>query len=768
MKENKLVPSELSKNYSGTSAFFTPDWMVTCILQGTEYFLTQFFNKPLGLSDPSLVYLEPSAGELIFPLTLFDHIYEKNSKEKFQEIIRSLIKDRLFCYEINLDIYKSGKQNLKRYIQTKRGLGDLNLSFKHFFLENTVEDNNNTEALNNRDQIPHSSEDCLIIFGNPPYSVSNTTNRPWIKSLVEDYKIHLNRPGRKKIVGLKGIQDDYVKFIRLAQWKLADQNHPGIFAFVVNNYFIDGDIFRGMRSSLLSAFDYLYIINLFGDPKKSKSNFSSNQEKQIKTYDENPFDIQTGICLIFAILQKPDCKGKEKREKCKVFYAEKRGSKTQKKQFLLQKFEKISFTEVDPRIDLEFVPISQKLLKKEVEYNSLPYLPEIFQYNIIGIQSLHDTLITHPDKSRLVDILSNFYNGFFSSKEITDTKNQKWVKFDGVSYHDARDWKITDGLAGSLNKAKKKIIKWQWRGFDQWWVAYDENLMTKGSSSYSLMQYFLPPNSNLAIGVSKVSRKADGTSSVFITDQISESHFIEGGSGIGDYIFPLKIGRNKKKKNDWNLPDSACEYNLSSMILRHLNTLYSVQDINPEDIFFYICAILNCSSYSTKYQFFLKKDFPHIPFPKKKSEFIQFSKIGRKFAQLYTLNIDSSSVSQFSLSKAQNMQIISPYYDPLQKKIFFQKNSKDPAINSSNNRFWIGNIDESMWNFEIGGIRQLELWLKHRKYVSLTNSGNVSKKFGFTRSISDDELNRFLKICVVIKTILELKQKVDYLYSQIF
>ena len=771
LMKNSVKPSKLSKNYSGSSAFFTPNWMISSILNGIEFFLVTYFNKKHGLGDPSLVFFEPSSGEMAFPISLMDHLRNtKNtsSQTKTNEFIHSLISNRLYCYEIDPDIYREGKQKFKKNISQNYNLNLNDSDLRHIFLQNTVSSSGNSTAIKNRSEIPKKTDELLIILGNPPYSVSNTTNLPWIKSLIEDYKTHLNRPGKKKIVGLKGIQDDYVKFLRFAQWKLDDQDHPGILAFVVNNYFIDGDIFRGMRHSLHSAFDYIYIINLHGDPKKKRKksiNSNKNSQEGDTGVDENPFNIQTGICLFFGVrLEKI---AKKEISSCRVYYLEKKGSIHQKEEFLLQDFAKFPFLPVPKRIDYEFIPISSALFEKEKLYNDFPYLPDIFKYNIIGVQSLHDTLVTHPDKARLIEILSRFYSGAYTDQQIIDSKNQVWVKHDGVSYHDARDWKIADGLDGSFEKATKNIIPWQWRGFDRWWVSYDENLMTKGSSSYSLMQYFLSPNENLAIGVSKVSRKADGTASVFITDRIAESHFVEGGSGIGDYIFPLKIGSNRKKKNNWRQPDGVCKYNFSESIFRTLSTLYPDEKLNPEDIFYYICAILNCPKYSAQYQFFLKKDFPHIPFPKKFEDFILYSQIGRKIADSFILNCKSPEIKQFSVSDSTDRRIFSPFYDPTRNKIFFRTSSKSKNKIEMDAGFWVGNISAEMWKFEIGGIPQLSLWLKNRKYIDNLSQAVNSKKYGFNRSINNEELAYFLEICCAIKEIIKLKQKLDELYQKI-
>jgi len=545
----------------------------------------------------------------------------------------------------------------------------------------------------------------------------------------------------------------------MAQWKLADQGNTGILAYVVNNYFLDGDIFRGMRISLKKAFDEIWIINLHGDPKKKQPNIT----------DENVFDIQTGICLFFALKLKNKKTSSINEKDCKIFYSECIGSKVKKFKFVTQNFKKIPFQRVPERLDHEFIPISPEKIELESKYNEFPYMPNIFKKNIIGVQSLHDSLITHPDISRLKKIIDNFYDGTYSKLEFKDEKNQNWVKHQGVSYHDARDWKIGYGLEGSAKKAIDHIIKWQWRGFDKWWVSYDENMITKGSSSYSLMQFLLPHQNNLAIGVSRVSRKASGENSVLITNNVAESHFIEGGSGIGDYLFPLKINSNLKRKNDWERPLNADEFNFKIDFLNKWKNRFA---LGEEDLFYYIYGILWTPGYRKLYGMFLKKDFPHIPLIFSASQTKKIADIGRELCKYHTLSFSSSKeihdwlINTKVIYKTYKIRKI--IYDPDRKRIYFdniirkknmsEKTKKFETVNLSK-IFWIGDITPDMWSFSIGGIPQLRLWLKNRQFST------EIKKYSFNRGINKEELHNFLKICITIKKSIKLIKNLENIYQ---
>ena len=111
--------------------------------------------------------------------------------------------------------------------------------------------------------------------------MSSQTKSPWISKLIDDYKADITQPGNKRIVGLKGIQDDYVKFLRFGQWKIADQDHSGILAFVLNNYFLPWNHFSRLdQIPFLQNFDEIWVINLHEYRKTYKNRSAFFLEEQ--------------------------------------------------------------------------------------------------------------------------------------------------------------------------------------------------------------------------------------------------------------------------------------------------------------------------------------------------------------------------------------------------------------------------------------------------------------------------------------------------------
>jgi predicted helicase len=790
--ETKIHPAEISRNYSGNSVFLTPPSIVDFMIQAIDSILTNYLTIDGGLSDVNNLFLDPAVGTGNFPIQLLTNLSRKLSKldkYEFQNWILNSFVVNSYGFEIKSDLISCCLDILVKQTEQNTSLTDSELTIltnrlkKNYREQNALQSAEMYQFIFNRSMELRESG-AFIIFGNPPYAISSTSKNQWITSLIEDYKLHLNRDGKKALLGLKGLQDDYVKFIRLAQWILHTVDRPGILAFVSNNYFLDGAIFRGMRYHMKQQFDQIYIINLHGDPKKSE-NDAEDAEDEKDEKDENIFAIQTGICIFFAISKKPS--NRKHNSQAQIYYAGIRGSKTKKLAFLAQKFEDITFRQVKDRLDHEFIPIDASQLELEKKYNQFLYFPDIFKKHIVGVQSLHDRLVTHPDKERLESILTKFYDGTYLKQGFQDQKLQTWVKYDGVVFHDARDWKIADGLRGNLTKACVNIIPWQWRGFDRWWVSYDENLITKGSSGYRIMQFLLPQWENKGIVVSRVSRKASGTTSVFLSNTICESHCLEGGSGIGDYVFPLYINKEAAKKSDWNAPKPPIHLNINPKVIKHLR-----EDLNielddfislsfkiesktakiPDDTqidhligttFFYYCyGILWSPAYRAKFKVFLKSSFPRIPFPDKKVNFFNIAVIGQELSELHCLSFEDQVVKtwpqkKFPRSRPTQIKIRNIFYDKGEEKIYFDDKDR-------NHCFWIGNITEKMWNFDIGGHSQLKMWLTHRKYYALQPNTPHPKKYLFTRGINEDERVVFLKICHSINQTLDKMEILDNIY----
>ena len=94
----------------------------------------------------------------------------------------------------------------------------------------------------------------------------------------------------------KWLQDDYVKFLRFAQWKIHKAGR-GIVAMITNHSYLDNPTFRGMRQSLIKTFNEIFILDLHGNSLKKETTPDG-------TRDENVFDIMQGVSIAIFIKEK--------------------------------------------------------------------------------------------------------------------------------------------------------------------------------------------------------------------------------------------------------------------------------------------------------------------------------------------------------------------------------------------------------------------------------------------------------------------------------
>ena len=116
-----------------------------------------------------------------------------------------------------------------------------------------------------------SAPPVVVVLGNPPYSGHSANKGKWITELLHDktgnyFEVDGKSLGERNP---KWLNDDYVKFIRFAQWRI-ERTGYGILAFITNHGYLDNPTFRSMRQCLMQSFDEIYVLDLHGNAKKKE------------------------------------------------------------------------------------------------------------------------------------------------------------------------------------------------------------------------------------------------------------------------------------------------------------------------------------------------------------------------------------------------------------------------------------------------------------------------------------------------------------------
>ncbi len=714
--------------------YYTPEPVVSYIVRSLQKILKTHFTRPEGLAQPNVTVLDPAAGTLTFlaeatklAVEEFVQRYGEGAKGSF---IKGHVLKNFYAFELMMAPYTIGHIKMSFWLEELGYKLEEDERFK-LYLTNTLEMEELAQStLPGMASLSEESHlagkvkketPILVILGNPPYSGHSANRGAWISDLLkkgytladgskdDGYYMVDGKPLKEK--NPKWLQDDYVKFIRFAQWKI-DQAGEGIIGFITNHSYLDNPTFRGMRQSLMRSFNEIYILDLHGNSLKKEICPDGSP-------DENVFDIRQGVAIAFFI------KKKSPKESCSVHHSELWGSREKKYDWLRKNdIETTDWVEISPKTGFYlFVPRDETLIEA---YESNPKITDIFKLNSVGIVTARDNLTIHWSLDDAWTTVSTF------SKMDKELARQAYNLG-----KDSNDWKVEwaqkDLLESGLDK--NKIVPILYRPFDLRYTYY-----TGKSGGFicrprpEVMQHMLNNN----IGLVTVRQVAEGIfNHGLITDSIIESRITLSNKGIG-FLFPLYVCQNsdreslfdKERNDDVKLP------NIASTILEKFRSHFGIQ-IKPEEIFHYIYAVLYSNIYRSRYAEFLKMDFPRIPFTSDVGLFQQMADLGRRLADLHLLRAKELETPLARFQGHGNGRV---------EKVIYKEGRV--YINQSQ---YFEPVPLEVWSYQIGGYQVCSKWLKDRK----------------GRILSLDEIKKYCQIVTALKITIDVQQQIDDLYPLI-
>jgi len=302
--------------------YYTPEPVVSYIVRSVDYLLKKEFGLPDGLADNSKIklvssdgkssidpvriphkvqILDPATGTGTFLYYIINQVHElfKGNKGMWSSYVSEHLLPRLFGFELLMAPYAVA--HLKLGLQLAETGYDFRVNERlGVYLTNTLEEGFEGPTLPFVQWLVDEAAAAgnvkydapvMVVLGNPPYSGHSANKGKWITNLLHDksgnyFEVDGESLGERNP---KWLNDDYVKFIRFAQWRI-ERTGYGILAFITNHGYLDNPTFRGMRQSLMQSFDEIYILDLHGNSKKKERSPDG-------TKDENVFDIQQGVAI---------------------------------------------------------------------------------------------------------------------------------------------------------------------------------------------------------------------------------------------------------------------------------------------------------------------------------------------------------------------------------------------------------------------------------------------------------------------------------------
>lgn len=740
--------------------YYTPEPVVKYMVQSVNHIIKSKFGLAQGLADASkikirtkdkdsynevhkVLILDPATGTGTFlheVIGLINKSFKKN-KGMWSGYVSDHLLPRVFGFELLMAPYAVA--HMKLGLQLIQSGYDFRTDERvRIYLTNTLEEAYKlsdlplfakwlAEEANAAGEVKKNSP-VMVIIGNPPYSVTSLN-----KGFDVDIRTNYYPKDEIREANPKVLLDDYVKFIRFAQQRI-EQTGYGVLAFITNHGYLANPTFRGMRQSLMSTFDDIFILDLHGNSKKKEKCPDGSK-------DENVFDIQQGVAIGIFI------KNQNKNESSTIHHAHLWGLRetydivSEDHELSGGKYLWLSenhigtteWTKIKPQSPFYlFIPQDISLLD---EYEGGWKITDIMPITSMGIKTNRDHLLVDMDKDDLIQRISNLASTDLSDDDIRSMYNLE----------DSRYWNT------KRERQKVREIEWRskiskllYRPFDTRWIHYQQNLIEigRGGAAKKTMKHMLSgPNLGLITARQVTSLNFEHVLCTRDLIEMKTCSHDRSTSLFPLYVYSDDLYLNEKEDEDniginRNPNFSPAFINAFKLNLK-MNFLPDgkgncIKDFGPEDIFSYIYAVLHSPTYRSRYAEFLRTDFPKIPITSNSELFRTLCILGRDLWELHLMERPVSNITTYPIFGNNMIETV---------------NYSEPNQNANEGRVWINNdqyfegVSPEVWSFQIGGYAICHKWLKDRK----------------GRRLTFDELNRYQQIIAVLDKTISLMAEID-------
>lgn len=740
--------------------FYTPPEVVSYIVRSAARILQRDFGHPEGLAAPEVTVLDPASGTLTFVVEALRNAFQQFGDLRGDGTYKALRNDllqRFHAFELMVAPYVIG------HLRVALLLEELGCELKgrrsfQLLLADALQ-MEPPEQLDGRDmellardalaalEIKKRPLKLPVILGNPPYSGHSANHSPWIEqSLRHGYERPEGPPdeGYYRVEGRpleeknpKWLQDDYVKFLRFAQWKV-DQAGQGLVAFVTNHSYLDNPTFRGMRESLLGTFDRLYLLDLHGNSKKK-------ERPPDGCRNHNVFDIRQGVAIALLV-KRP---GLEHG----VFRHDVWGTRKEKNRWL----ESHDVTDT-PWRRIGARPPGFYFLDRDAaledRWRCYPAVDEIFELGSIGIITGRDTLVVATRKHKLKETLSRF-RGVPSPY---DPEYRDQLHAEEVQVRSTRTWKLKSARRAAYEDEylDQRIERFLVRPFDRRWIAYAPYLLERPRQA--VMHHLGGENPIRREGLRRtpdncallVTRQAKRHPGAFVTRDLSGHKVLD--TYDGNYVFPLYLLPPENHLH----PDELRQPNLRRRFLDPLEDLYGHR-IPPETLLGYLYGVLSSRRYRDTYRELLATGFPRIPFPRSPAVFHRMAVAGWKLVTLHLPDSHDLHPEGLGLERPEpedsGLRLRGSGSGSVGKnrKTTLRYRPDEGRLLLNEDLQVLEPIPPEVWEFRIGAYRVLPRWLDARR-------GEV---------LSTDDLRHLQHMVGALRASLPLQRELDDVYSQI-
>ncbi|MEE6682155.1 DEAD/DEAH box helicase family protein [Pediococcus pentosaceus] len=713
----KFFDTAFSSTTKRLGIVFTPDEVVDFIVHSVDDVLKKHFGKSLASEDVHI--LDPFTGTGTFVVRTLTYLKDQMDAGEISlaDITRKFTQE-LHANEIVLLSYYIAAINIEATFDEINGNEEGYVPFEGIVLtdtfestetEDTLDDDyfgTNDERLKRQQEVP-----ITAIIGNPPYAVGQGSGNNTVKRINYpklDKSIQNSYKALSESKNTKLLDDSYIRAFRWASDRLSNQF--GVIAFVSNGQFIDSQIAKGLRNSLINEFNHVYILNLRGDAR--------TKGERRKKEGGNIFTSRSKTPIAISILIK-DNSGVHK-----LYYSD-IGEYLATK----EKLDKLkALNSIDGLQWENILPDSNNDWINQLDVNYQCYIPmfeknkkSVFITKNPGIKTHRDSWVYNFSKKALMSNIERMQRNFNSEvarlSSIEDplksiNKDESFIKWSDKLKKKLVNKKELD------NMSMEKIHKVNYRPFTKKYLYFDTDFI---EMTRNFDQKIKPKTRTIYIsGNPKI------PFSTLMLEGIPNIHSLSTGQGFSEFNYQL------------NTLDGDFS-NINFEFYEHFNS--------AEDAFYYIYGVLHSKEYREKYHNDLQKSLPRIPLLVNKEKYIS---IGNQLASIH-INYESQPIlNEISLST-----VVDPSYKVTEMK--HPKNGKEELLDTIifNDDITISNIPVEAYSYQVNGSSAIHTIMDQYQIKEDKKSGIVDDPNNF----SEDPkyiLNLLLSVITVSMRTLEL------------
>lgn len=775
--------------------WYTPPDIVRYQVQRVDHLLCDELGIADGLADENVVLLDPCTGTSSYIAEAARLIYQRNLEDEpalAAAKTKRAITTRLYGFEImpapfviahlqmgrlaaSLGSSFGPNERARIYLTNAlTGWGEESIPRQQAFPELADE----REAADNVKR----QEPILVIIGNPPYYRYATMAVREEADLLAPYKDGLYRRFR---VRKSTLDDLYIRFYRLAEWRIAERGaRRGIVSFISNWSWLAGSSFPVMRERLIRRFDTISIDNL-GGGVRGRDRREEQDDENFFTTATNP-GIKLNVAISFLVSKGTDKRGDFEAD---VRYRRLWGTADEKRAALLQSTHDNDSRAPYRRLHTSFE--KKWVLRPAGEagvYDTWTSLGQLMPKRETGVNENRGGSLISIDRQPLEELRQAYTDTTKSDAEFTHISARAGRLMSRYASYAASAARTALNRPEQLEKPR--IVRFATRAFDDRWLLWggDRLLNRKRPDFLSLVDAddVDAAKRNVFLVACENARVVYDLPGV--TSYLGDMHYQDPWA----QFFPLRNVQSSLLFGKTTRP------NLKLEVLTALCEAWGVTPSDPngdatadelmigESVFYHVLATMHTPSYRSVNEEALTSNWARIPIPLDREVLLASVALGRRIAELLRTDMQPSGVLRGDVPPAirltarprriddgaqlrdpDDLNVTANYNGAghvktraltIEERAAIEANEETEDTTSdiywNQDAYW-ANVPPDVWEYQIGGFPVLRKWLGDRK----------QDKLG--RPLKLTEVQQFSQIARRIGTLLRLGSDLDDCHDRV-